>query len=174
MINWLRLYNTHSKFLKCVPNAERIRSFYYTLEPKQLGRIPNIKVQDKIIVVMSHDSVDTKVDWTICSKMKQSKLMLINSPWRLTKREKRTLVILKLFFSPIIKSVFLIKPWSMRRWYRHLVGFGRKASSQLFEGVFQSENPRVGGRGGEGQCGRPEYSIHIATTATTRSVTRLD
>jgi hypothetical protein len=87
----------------------------------------------------------------------------------LTKREKRTLVILKLFFSPIIKSVFLIKPWSMRRWYRHLVGFGRKASSQLFEGVFQSENPRVGGRGGEGQCGRPEYSIHIATTATTHS-----
>ncbi len=39
----------------------------------------------------------------------------------------------------------------MRRWYRHLVGIGRKASSQLFEGVFQSEIPRVGGRGGGGK-----------------------
>jgi hypothetical protein len=55
---------------------------------------------------------------------------------------------------------------SMRRWYRHHVGIGRKASSQLFEGVFQSEIPRVGRRGRgvegeEGKCGRPEYSIHI-------------
>jgi hypothetical protein len=64
---------------------------------------------------------------------------------------------------------------SMRRWYRHLVGFGRKASSQLFEGLFQSEIPRVGGRGGEGEkesADRPENDISLAT-ATTRSVTGL-
>jgi hypothetical protein len=58
-----------------------------------------------------------------------------------------------------------------RRWYGHPVGFGRKASSQLSEGflALHSEIPRVGGRGAEGKCGRPEYSIHIATTATTHS-----
>ncbi len=39
----------------------------------------------------------------------------------------------------------------MRRWYRHHVGIGRKASSQLFEGVFQSEIPRVGRRGERGR-----------------------
>jgi hypothetical protein len=29
----------------------------------------------------------------------------------------------------------------MRKWYRHLVGFGRKASSQLFEGFFKMRSP---------------------------------
>jgi hypothetical protein len=47
--------------------------------------------------------------------------------------------------------VLCVESWSMRRWYRHLVGFGRKALSLLFEGVFQSEIPRVDGRGGEGE-----------------------
>jgi hypothetical protein len=42
-------------------------------------------------------------------------------------------------------------PCSMRRWYGYLVGISRKASSQLFEGVFQSEIPRVGRRGERGR-----------------------
>ena len=57
----------------------------------------------------------------------------------------------------------------------HLVGIGLKASPQLFEGVFQSEIPRVGGRGGEGEkesADGPENDISTAT-ATTRSVTGL-
>jgi hypothetical protein len=29
----------------------------------------------------------------------------------------------------------------MRRWYRHFVGFGRKASSKHFEGFFKVKSP---------------------------------
>jgi hypothetical protein len=40
---------------------------------------------------------------------------------------------------------------TLRRWYRHHVGIGRKASSLLFEGVFQSKIPGVGRRGERGR-----------------------
>jgi hypothetical protein len=65
--------------------------------------------------------------------------------------------------------------WSMRRWYRHLVGFGSKASSQFFEGAFQSEIPRMGERGGEGEkesADGPQNDIRAATD-TTRCVTKV-
>jgi hypothetical protein len=56
------------------------------------------------------------------------------------------------------------EPWSMRRWYRHHVGIGRKSSSQLFlRGCLKVRSPGwvEEGEGEDGKCGRPEYSIHI-------------
>jgi hypothetical protein len=61
--------------------------------------------------------------------------------------------------------VLCVESWSMRRWHRHLVGFGRKALSLLFEGVFQSEIPRVDGRGGEGERGRRNVRTVQKTTS---------
>jgi hypothetical protein len=63
-----------------------------------------------------------------------------------------------------------LETWSKRLWYRHPLGFGRKASSQLFEGVFQSDIPRVGGEGWRESADALENDISTAT-ATTRSVT---
>jgi hypothetical protein len=63
------------------------------------------------------------------------------------------------------------RAWSKILWYRHPLGFGRKASSQLFEGVFQSEIPRVGKKGERESADALENDIRTAT-ATTRSVVR--
>ncbi len=67
----------------------------------------------------------------------------------------------------------VIWAWSKRLWYRHPLGFGRKASSQLFEGVFQSEITRGGGRvveEGERESPDAQENDIITATTTTRSI----